>query len=93
VHHQPHVLTTLLSAAAWGEFALFRGHQHDKPLTAAEREKLLSEGATCQGMVMHTELSPADRRMSQVRISVRFKDGQQLEFTEPSPHRGNEQHA
>ncbi len=57
-------------------------HEHEKPLTDAEREKLLSEGAAFQGIVMHSELSPADRRMSRVRVSVRFKDGQGLEFSE-----------
>jgi hypothetical protein len=61
---------------------LLHGHQHEKPLTEAEREKLVSEGATFQGMVMHSESSPADRRMSQVRVSVSFKDGQEVEFSE-----------
>jgi hypothetical protein len=51
-------------------------------MTEAEREKLVSEGATTQGMVDHSESSPADRRMSQVRVSVRFKDGQTVEFGE-----------
>ena len=61
-------------------------HGHERKLTEAEREaereKLLSEGATIQGMVMHNEPSAADRRISQVRISVRFKDGQTVEFSE-----------
>ena len=61
---------------------MLHGHKHDKPLTEAERETLLSEGATVQGIVMHSEPAPADRRLSQVRVSVRFKDGQQAEFTE-----------
>jgi hypothetical protein len=51
-------------------------------MTEAEREKLLSEGATIQGMVAHSESSAADRRISQVRLSVRFKDGQTVEFSE-----------
>jgi hypothetical protein len=57
-------------------------HEHDEPLTAAEREKLISDGATIQGMVMHNEPSPADHQRSQVRVDVKFKDGQSLEFTE-----------
>jgi hypothetical protein len=57
-------------------------HEHDKPLTEAEREKLLSDGAAIQGLVMHNEPSPADRQRSQVRVEVRFKDGQAVEFTE-----------
>ena len=55
---------------------------HVKPLTEAERDKLVSQGATYLGMVTHSELSPADRRMSQVRVSVSFKDGQTVEFSE-----------
>ena len=51
-------------------------------MTEAEREKLVSEGATTQGMVDHSESSPTDRRMSQVRVSVRFKDGQAVEFSQ-----------
>ncbi len=61
---------------------MLHGHEHEKPLTAAEREKLLSEGAAGQGIVMRSEPSPADRRMSHVRVSVSFKDGQQVEFSE-----------
>ena len=56
-------------------------HEHEKPLTGAERDKLVSGGATFQGMVMHSELSPADRRVSLVHVSVRFRDGQ-VEFSE-----------
>ena len=51
-------------------------------MTEAERERLLSEGATAQGTVMHNEPSAADRQISQVRLYVSFKDGQTLEFTE-----------
>lgn len=51
-------------------------------MTEAEREKLVADGATAQGMVAHSELSPADRRRSQVRVSVRFKDDQTVEFSE-----------
>jgi hypothetical protein len=61
---------------------LFHHHEHDRPLTEAEREKLISDGATIQGMVMHNEPDPADRQRAQVRVQVRFKDGQALEFTE-----------
>ena len=56
--------------------------RHDEPLTAAEREKLISDGATIQAIVMHNEPSPADHQRSQVRVDVKFKDGQSLEFTE-----------
>lgn len=51
-------------------------------MTEAEREKLVLEGATIQGTVMHNEPSAADRRISQVRLSVSFKDGQTVEFSE-----------
>ena len=51
-------------------------------MTEAERDKLLSEGATIQAMVVHSESSAADRRISQVRLSVRFTDGQTVEFSE-----------
>jgi hypothetical protein len=61
---------------------LLHHHGHEKLMTEAEREKLLSEGAAVQGMVVRSEPSADDRRMSQVRISVRFKDGQTVEFSE-----------
>jgi hypothetical protein len=61
---------------------LFHGHQYEKPLTEAERGKLVGEGATFQGIVIHSEISPIDRRMSQVRVSVLFKDGERVEFSE-----------
>jgi hypothetical protein len=67
---------------AEGTSTLFHHREHDKPLTEAEREKLMSEGATIQGLVMHNEPTPADRRKSQVRLVVRFKDGQAVEFSE-----------
>ena len=51
-------------------------------MTEAERETLVSQGASIRGMVVHSESSAADRRMSQVRLSVRFKDGQTVEFSE-----------
>ena len=57
-------------------------HGREKQMTDGEREKLLSEGAVIQGMVVHSESSVADRRISQVRLSVRFKDGQTVEFSE-----------
>jgi hypothetical protein len=64
---------------------LLHHHRHGEQMTEAEREKLLSEGATIRGMVMHSEPSTADRRISQVRISVRFDDGQAREFSEELP--------
>lgn len=51
-------------------------------MSEAERAALVSEGATIQGMVVHSESSATDRRMSQVRVSVRFKDGYTAEFSE-----------
>jgi hypothetical protein len=51
-------------------------------MTEAGREKLLGEGATIQGIVMGSESSAADRRISRVRVSVSFKDGQTVEFSE-----------
>ena len=51
-------------------------------MTAAEREELLSTGTAIQGMVVHNESAAADRLMSQVRVRVDFKDGQQAEFSE-----------
>ena len=59
---------------------MFHHHGRDKELTEAEREGLLRGGAAIQGMVVHSEASAADRRVSQVRVSVRFKDGRQVEF-------------
>jgi hypothetical protein len=61
---------------------VFRHHAHEKPMTETERETLLSQGAVIQGMVMGSEPSAADPRISQVRISVRFKDDQTVEFSE-----------
>jgi hypothetical protein len=61
---------------------LFSGHQHETPLTEAERDTLVGEGATVQGTVMHSEVSSVDRRMSLVRVSVFFKDGERVEFSE-----------
>jgi hypothetical protein len=61
---------------------LLHHHGHEKQLTEAERETLVREGAAIQGMVVHTEPSATDRRMSQVRVSVRFKDAQPVEFSE-----------
>jgi hypothetical protein len=57
-------------------------HGHDRPLTEAEREKLLSEGAAIQGTVTGNEPAAEDRRISRVRVSVSFKDGQLAEFHE-----------
>jgi len=61
---------------------LLHHHGHEKQLTEAEREELVRDGAVIQGMVVHTEPSAADRLMSQVRVSVRFKDAQPVEFSE-----------
>jgi hypothetical protein len=62
---------------------LFHHHEHEKrPMTEAERVELLSGGATTQGIVMQNESSAADRGISQVRLSVDFKDGQRAEFSE-----------
>jgi hypothetical protein len=61
---------------------LFNHHEHRDQLTEAEREKLLLDGATSKGIVMHSELSAADCGRSRVRVDVRFKDGQAVEFTE-----------
>jgi len=61
---------------------LLHHHGHDRPLTEAERDKLLSEGATVQGLVMDNEPAAADRRISRVRVVVDFRDGQRVEFFE-----------
>jgi hypothetical protein len=61
---------------------LLHHHDQERPLTEAEREQLLKEGATYKGMVSQSDLSPADRRISQVRVRVRFKDGGEVEFGE-----------
>jgi hypothetical protein len=61
---------------------LLHHHGHDRPLTEAEREKLLSEGAAAQGRVLANEPTVADRRISQVRVAVDFEDGQRVEFSE-----------
>ena len=61
---------------------MFHHHEHPDQLTEAEREKLLIDGATINGMVMHSELCADDRARSRVRVEVRFKDGQVVEFNE-----------
>src|SRR5580698_3692314 len=61
---------------------LLHHHERDKELTEAERDKLVSEGATIQGTVMHNEPAAADRGRSRVRVTVEFKDGQWIEFSE-----------
>jgi hypothetical protein len=65
---------------------VFRHHAHEKPMTETERETLLSEGAVIQGMVMRSEPSAADPRISRVRISVRFPGDQTAEFSEELPN-------
>jgi hypothetical protein len=61
---------------------LLHHHGDEKQMTEAERVKLLSEGAAVHGMVSRSESSAADRRIAQVRVSVRFKDGERVEFSE-----------
>jgi hypothetical protein len=61
---------------------LLHHHEHDKPLSEAERDRLLSEGETTRGMVSRCEPSEADRRNSVVRVEVNFKGGQRVEFTQ-----------
>ncbi|HUN37157.1 MAG TPA: zinc ribbon domain-containing protein [Trebonia sp.] len=51
-------------------------------MTEAERDKLLREGATIQGMVKSNEPSAADRTIAVVHLSVRFKDNQTVEFSQ-----------
>ncbi|HEU5392674.1 MAG TPA: hypothetical protein VFV73_42970 [Streptosporangiaceae bacterium] len=65
---------------------MFRHHAHEKPMTETEREALLSQGAVIQGMVMRSEPSAADPRISRVRISVRFSGNQMAEFSEELPN-------
>jgi hypothetical protein len=61
---------------------MFHHREHDHRLTEADRQKLVSDGATTTGMVMHHTPSPDDPEKSQVRIVVRFKDGQTAEISE-----------
>jgi hypothetical protein len=61
---------------------LFHHHEREKQMTAAERAALLGSGVTVQGTVMGSESSAEDRRMSQVRVYVDFKDGHTAEFSE-----------
>jgi hypothetical protein len=61
---------------------LLHHHWHEKHLTEAEREHLLREGVATQGMVVHDETVDAERRISRVGISVRFKDAEAIEFSE-----------
>lgn len=61
-------------------------HGHHKQLTDAERAELLSGGAVTQGLVLRSETADVDRRISRVHISVRFKDGQTVEFSEELPN-------
>ena len=56
-------------------------HGHEKQMTEAERERLLTEGATGQGMVARSEAAAGDPRLSQVRLSVSFKDGKTVQFS------------
>jgi hypothetical protein len=76
-----HVEYTALAGPLQESHELLHHHGHEKQMTEAEREKLLAEGATMQGMVVGSESSAADRGISQVRLSVDFKDGQTVEFS------------
>jgi hypothetical protein len=51
-------------------------------MTASERAELLVDGTSGQGTVLHNEPSAADRRIWLVRLTVDFKDGQWVEFSE-----------
>jgi hypothetical protein len=59
---------------------LFNHHERNEQLSEAERETLLRDGASIKGLVLHSELSAADRGTSQVRVEVSFKDGQTVQF-------------
>ena len=61
---------------------MFHGRDHSRPMTEAEREKLASEGETFQGIVLQNDPLPEDRQMSALRVSVRYKDGQEFQFHE-----------
>ena len=61
---------------------MFRHHAHEKPMTETDRETILNQGASIQGMVMRNEPSATDPGISQVRISVRFSGDQTAEFSE-----------
>ncbi len=61
---------------------LHHHHEHERQLTEADRERLVAEGATSKGMVLQSELSADDRRRSQIRVQVRFKDGEAVQFSE-----------
>jgi hypothetical protein len=74
--------TLLAAGSTWGVRELFHHHEPDKQMTEAEREKLRSDGATIQGMVMDNQPSAADSQLSRLRLQVRFKDGQTVEFSE-----------
>src|SRR5690348_8901328 len=77
-----HLFIASAQGSTRGVQELLHHHGREKQMTDAEREKLVSEGAVIQAMVVHSESSAADRRISQVRLSVRFKDGQTVEFSE-----------
>jgi branched-subunit amino acid aminotransferase/4-amino-4-deoxychorismate lyase len=82
------VLAGLPAPYSWSRIQLRRvqellhHHEHEKQLTEAQREQLLSTGATIRGMVLHSESAADDRRMSRVRVSVSFKDGKTVQFSE-----------
>jgi hypothetical protein len=47
---------------------LLHHHGREQQMTEAERERLVSEGAAIQGMVVHSESSATDPRVLQVRL-------------------------
>lgn len=57
-------------------------HHQEKPPTEAELADLLRQGESARGMVTETAVSEADRGRTRVRIEVRFKDGQTVDFGE-----------
>jgi hypothetical protein len=57
-------------------------HEHDKPMTEAERASLLSVGTAARGMVLENEPSAADRHIALVRVCIEFKDSPRVEFHE-----------
>jgi hypothetical protein len=61
---------------------VLRHHDHDRQLSEAEREQLVSTGTAIRGMVMQHELSAGDRLQSCVRVVVEFPGSQRAEFSE-----------
>jgi hypothetical protein len=57
-------------------------HDHDKPLTEAERDRLLAEGEKIRGMVFRCEPSPADHLNTIVQVEFTVKGAPRVEFTQ-----------